>query len=267
MKVITTISTKGGVGKTTLTANLAAFLADQGNSVLMIDADVQPSLTQSYKIDSQANHGLQHLITSSAVQPQDVATTLVDQPNLNLVISDDKTDTLRKWALEAPDGRIRLRHILRERFSSYDFIFIDTQGAVGPIQEACIYAADMLISPVVPDKLTASEFVHNTVSFLSRLQESGQWMGISVPPLYAVLNMVEMTNDADSYSSQIKSIDFSGISKVPIHLTNTFFSRSVVWKNAASMRTPAHKLEEKTTRKSGSALEVITALSEELKLI
>jgi len=36
----TITSTKGGVGKTTLTANLGALLADMGLRVLLIDADV-----------------------------------------------------------------------------------------------------------------------------------------------------------------------------------------------------------------------------------
>ena len=47
----TVISTKGGVGKTTLTANLGALLADMGLRVLMIDADVQPSLSKFYPLN------------------------------------------------------------------------------------------------------------------------------------------------------------------------------------------------------------------------
>ena len=46
----TVISTKGGVGKTTLTANLGALLADMGLRVLMIDADTQPSLSKFYPL-------------------------------------------------------------------------------------------------------------------------------------------------------------------------------------------------------------------------
>ena len=37
----TVTSTKGGVGKTTLTANLGALLADMGLRILLVDADVQ----------------------------------------------------------------------------------------------------------------------------------------------------------------------------------------------------------------------------------
>ena len=40
---ITIVSTKGGVGKTTLTANLGGLLADLGQRVLLVDADAQPT--------------------------------------------------------------------------------------------------------------------------------------------------------------------------------------------------------------------------------
>ena len=52
-QVISIVSTKGGVGKTTLTANIAALLADFGFRVLMIDADVQPSLSKYYPLSHQ----------------------------------------------------------------------------------------------------------------------------------------------------------------------------------------------------------------------
>ena len=46
MVPIGVISTKGGVGKTTLTANLGGLLADIGFRTLLIDTDVQPSLSK-----------------------------------------------------------------------------------------------------------------------------------------------------------------------------------------------------------------------------
>lgn len=45
---ITVTSTKGGVGNTTLTANLGAYLADLGQRVLLIDADPQPTLSSYF---------------------------------------------------------------------------------------------------------------------------------------------------------------------------------------------------------------------------
>ena len=48
MKIVSVINYKGGVGKTTLTANLAAELAHRGYKVLMVDLDPQASLTFSF---------------------------------------------------------------------------------------------------------------------------------------------------------------------------------------------------------------------------
>ena len=48
MKIISVINYKGGVGKTTLTANLAAELAYRGRRVLLLDMDAQCSLTFSF---------------------------------------------------------------------------------------------------------------------------------------------------------------------------------------------------------------------------
>lgn len=54
MLTITVVSTKGGVGKTTLAANLGGLLHDLGLSVLLIDADIQPSLSRYYELSHQA---------------------------------------------------------------------------------------------------------------------------------------------------------------------------------------------------------------------
>jgi hypothetical protein len=33
---------------------------------------------------------------------------------------------------------------------AYDCVLIDTQGAIGPLQDAAVMAADMLVSPITP---------------------------------------------------------------------------------------------------------------------
>lgn len=48
MKVVSIINYKGGVGKTTITANLASEMAGKGKRVLAIDLDPQTNLTFSY---------------------------------------------------------------------------------------------------------------------------------------------------------------------------------------------------------------------------
>ncbi|GFR34796.1 ParA family protein [Thermobrachium celere] len=52
MKVVSIINNKGGVGKTTLTANIGAEIANRNKRVLLIDLDPQTNLTFSFiKVD------------------------------------------------------------------------------------------------------------------------------------------------------------------------------------------------------------------------
>lgn len=48
MRTLTFFNNKGGVGKTTLTVNVADALVDQGLRVLMVDADPQCNLTSFF---------------------------------------------------------------------------------------------------------------------------------------------------------------------------------------------------------------------------
>ena len=49
MKVITVVSAKGGVGKTTLAANLASVIAARGRRVLALDLDPQNALRLHFR--------------------------------------------------------------------------------------------------------------------------------------------------------------------------------------------------------------------------
>ena len=44
------VSTKGGVGKTSLAANLGGILADMGQQVLLVDGDFQQTLSTYFSI-------------------------------------------------------------------------------------------------------------------------------------------------------------------------------------------------------------------------
>jgi cellulose biosynthesis protein BcsQ len=61
VKKIALFNHKGGVGKTTLTINIADALADAGKSVLLVDADPQCNLTSFYIDEPQ----LEELLGSS----------------------------------------------------------------------------------------------------------------------------------------------------------------------------------------------------------
>lgn len=67
MKIIAIVSAKGGVGKTTLTANLAAALKQQGvNNLLVLDLDPQNALGLHFGCDPQSFEGVSRASLSGA---------------------------------------------------------------------------------------------------------------------------------------------------------------------------------------------------------
>ncbi len=65
MNVVSVINYKGGVGKTTTTANLAAELAWRGKRVLLLDLDAQASLTFSFV---RPDYWQDHLATDKTIK-------------------------------------------------------------------------------------------------------------------------------------------------------------------------------------------------------
>ena len=182
--IITITNTKGGVGKTTLAANLGGFLADHGKRVLAVDADIQPTLSSYYPVEEKAPHGLSHLITEADVTDVISRTAI---RGLDLIFSDDPRGTLQNFILHTFDGRQRLEYTLRSLNSEYDVILIDTQGAVGPLQESAIYAGDFVLSPIRPDKVSAWEFHRGSVRIVSEQRTMARRIGIEVGPMYGLL--------------------------------------------------------------------------------
>ena len=106
--VISVVSTKGGVGKTTLAANLAALLAGLGLRVLAIDADMQPSLSKYYKTITQPTVGLSEVILRGGlVQLTDIVQTEVK--GLDIIMS-NLSPQIQAWLKDREDRLILLKH-------------------------------------------------------------------------------------------------------------------------------------------------------------
>lgn len=261
MQVISIISTKGGVGKTTVTANLGGFLADAGLRVLLLDLDMQPTLSSYFEITDRAECGTYELL---AFNERDVARlashTAVER--LDVILSNDQHRQLSTLMLNAPDGRLRLRNLLPAFEPRYDLMLVDTQGARSVLLEMAVLASDIAISPVTPETLAARELRRGTVRLLEDVAPFRN-LGIQPPPLKLLLNRVPAVSANARLIQQSLRLIFRDTG---IEILHTEIPAIEAFPRAASHDLPAHRVEYRrpTGRLAPSALEIMRDLASEL---
>lgn len=262
MKKVAVISTKGGVGKTTTAVNVAGIAADAGKRVLILDLDIQPTLSSYFHLESEADGGIFQLVGFNETRHSEIIskTTI---PNLHVIKSNDDQGQLNSLLLNAADGRLRLLRLLEAFKDDYDLVVMDTQGARSVTLEMALLAADTAISPIIPELLAAREFRRGTIALFDELG-SYQYMGIQLPELQVFINRADaVTTDARLITENLHST-FDGDSG--IRVLNTSVPNLASYRRAASLSMPAHRIETRkpSGRKAPSALQTMTALAIEL---
>lgn len=262
MKVVSIISTKGGVGKTTTAANLGGFAADAGLNVVLVDLDVQPTLSSYFTLTSRAPGGAYELLARNECRSEQIASHS-SVANLDVVISNDGQGQLNPLLLHAPDGRLRLRHLLPLFRDDYDLMILDTQGARSALLEMAVLASDLAIAPVTPEILAARELQRGTVQLMRDLAPFLHW-GITPPPLKLLLNRVHpVSANAKMIQASLRQI----YSDDP-HITvlDTVVPTLEAYRRASMVAQPVHRIERQKPqgRVAPPALETMRALCAEL---
>lgn len=180
MKALTLFNHKGGVGKTTLTVNLADAFADLGKRVLLVDTDPQCNLSSFYLPEDEldtllgesSQQGGQGETLWSAVEPvvlgrgdiKPLPPLQLSTPNLFLLVGDV---LLSQYEEELPnawtesfarktrgyDVMCALSRVAREAAKSndIDIIMYDVGPNVGPLNRTVLLDTDYFITPVHTD--------------------------------------------------------------------------------------------------------------------
>ena len=164
--IVAVANQKGGVGKTTTVANLAAAFEAEGRRVLALDLDPQASLTFYLGHDETAleaagqtlYHALVGGMTLAALVIRSAAPGTEEAPSPG---DDDGTDgrvdlvpasiALAKAEAELlsePNGAMVLAELLAPLAAAYDLVLLDCPPSLGMLTVNALNAADAVLIPV-----------------------------------------------------------------------------------------------------------------------
>jgi chromosome partitioning related protein ParA len=262
MQVISVISTKGGVGKTTIAANLGGFIADAGRRVLLLDLDTQPTLSSYYELVQRAPGGIYELLAFNESDLSNlISHTAIN--GLDVLISNDVHRQLGTLLLHAADGRLRLRNLLHVFRAHYDLLLIDTQGARSVVLEMAVLASDLAVSPVTPEILTARELRRGTLQLVEDIAPYRQ-LGIQPPLLYLLINRIPAISSNARLVQQTLRLIFR--EHAGIRVLDTEVPAIEAFPRAATQGLPVHRVEHRRPagRQAASAREIMRDFASEL---
>jgi chromosome partitioning protein len=172
-QVIAVVNQKGGVGKTTTSVNLAAFIANKGKNVLLIDIDPQGNASSGFGIDKKKIEQTTYDVLINQIPIEEV---IVPSGRNRLSICPANID-LAGAEVELVNTVSRetcLRQAIDSIRQNFDFILMDCPPSLGLLTVNALTAADSLIVPIQGEyyALEGLTQLMETVSIVKRTTNS-----------------------------------------------------------------------------------------------
>jgi chromosome partitioning protein len=248
--VVSVINYKGGVGKTTLTANIGADLAARGRRVLLVDLDPQASLTFSF---FHVEDWLQQLADERTIlqwfqsfiasgTPEPLAKYLVAPPavneaasgnggelhllashlglieaDLDLAASLGGTRFQQAHPRFVPVHRVLADALADPVFDGYDAVLVDCAPNFNMVTRTAIVASDHVLVPARPDYLSTLgiDYLRSRLSGLIEQYDEVAPSPITPEVLGVVHTMVQHTS-AGILKSQRESMERLERIEIPV---------------------------------------------------
>ena len=198
-KYIAITSGKGGVGKSTLSANLANVLAKNGYKVGLFDADIGLA-NLDVILNVRISKNILHVLKGEATLEE-----IIVHVKKNLIlIPGESGDEILKYNDQ----------FLYERFfeetkvlDDLDFMIIDTGAGIGGHTQLFLEAADEVIVVTVPDPAAITD-AYATIKVTSKVK----------PIIHLVLNMTKSAKEAELIYEKISKVAVANIEGLSLNL-------------------------------------------------
>ena len=146
-KIIATCNQKGGVGKTTTTVNLAAYLATSGKKILLIDTDPQGNATSGIGFEK---HSITSCLYNALIEGEPLKNIIKETNinNLDLIPATSQLAGAEVELVNAANRETKLKTALQDIKDLYDFILIDCPPSLSLLTVNALTAADEVIIPI-----------------------------------------------------------------------------------------------------------------------
>lgn len=230
---------KGGVGKSTITCNLAAIAASKGKNVLVVDLDPQANTT-SYLGHSAKDDvvGIAEFMESTITRNYRGFTSedyirKTSFENLSLISASSSLIDLES-KLEAKHKIYKLRDFLENLHEDFDEIYIDTPPALNFFTLSALISADRCILPYDCDVFARDAMVDLMQELEEIIEDHNaklQIEGVVVNQFQARANLPQQAVDE--------------LAKVGFNVLKPFISSSVKVKESHAMHTPLVFMDSK----------------------
>ena len=211
-KYIAITSGKGGVGKSTISANMANILASSGYKVGLFDADIGlANLDVILKVTIDKN--ILHVLKGEATLEEIIVPV---KKNL-ILIPGESGDEILKFNDQ----------FLYERFfdettmlDDLDFLIIDTGAGIGGHTQLFLEAADEVIVVTVPDPAAITD-AYATIKITAKVKDT----------IHLVLNMTKNAKEATLIYEKISKVAMANIQNLNLNLLGSLSDDKAVAKS------------------------------------
>jgi chromosome partitioning protein len=193
--IIAVLNQKGGVGKTTTTINLGAYLARSGKRVLVCDIDPQGNTTSGLGVDKQNLDATLYDVLFSRAEPSKAIKKIGNQ-NLFLIPANAGLAGAEVELVGLEQREHKLKAALSQL--DYDYILIDCPPSLGLLTINALTAAHRVLIPVQAEYY-ALEGLGQLLSIITGVRQA-------LNPSLDILGVVVTLYDSrTSLSEQVKA--------------------------------------------------------------